>query len=57
MTFTGVHTHSFRDRTGRYAGNMTKGYGTAGNGKRKCGTKVLEIFKDFLSFLRLEMKS
>jgi len=36
---------------------MTRECGTTGNAKRKCGTRVLEIFKDFLSFLRLDMKS
>ena len=42
---------------GRSAGNMNKGRGTAGNSKRKCGTRALLIFKVFLSFLKLDMKS
>ena len=46
-----------RDRVVRYVGDMTKGCETTVNAKRKCGTRVLETFKDFLSFLRLDMKS
>jgi len=42
---------------GRSVGDMTRGCGTASNAKRKCGTRVLKIFEDFLSFLRLHMES
>lgn len=36
---------------------MDKGCKTRGNSKRKYGTRALLIFKDFLSFLKLDMKS
>ena len=36
---------------------MTIRCGTTGNAKRKCETRVLETFKVFLLFSRLDMKN
>ena len=56
LTFTRVHTHNIEtERSG--AEYMTIRCGTAGNAKRKCGTRVLETFQVFPSFSRLDMKN
>ena len=46
-----------RDRAVKYVEDMTIRCGTAVNAKRKCGTRVLETFKGFLLFSRLDMKN
>jgi len=54
--YRGLHP-LHRNRAVRYAEDMTIRCGTTGNAKRKCRTRVLETFKGFLLFSRLDMKN
>jgi len=57
LTFTRVHTLPFTDRAYKYAGIMNKRCGTAGKLRRKCGTRIVLIFKGFLPVLEFDMRS
>ena len=57
MTFTGVRTHPFTYRAYKYAGIVNLCCVHAGKVERNCVPRDKYIFKDFLSFLKLDMES